>query len=315
MINYEGSEARSEGAVFAVDHGMRDYAQIDRVFGRSISNNLSFLRLVYGLEISAVDTDLSDPSDLGSYGLYQGHMWAYLQVLRQEVGIYPPNFIRKYLNKVRITRGLTMPHPKHPDSDSLRIKLYGRVYPHATYLNPDFRNESATRETVHHETEHCVTLGEKWLENEEDLERWTQYNILGNEAYIEDRYWDLTPEEKSKLDTTGFMSPYGRKTQLEDRATIAQKLMTNPVYTHQRASTDHGLSKKVNHLKENYYVWSDGLIDGQFYEDLADGKVDENYWNGNRWRKIFASCWTEAVYWSGSYQNTFIADYSQGLYK
>lgn len=295
-------DGTGKGTVFLVDHGMRDLKLIDKVFGKSIAENLRFLRVVYGITIAALDEDPEDPKNIKAWGLYQGDIWASLRVFRQEVIKYPSEYIRTYINKARLVEGLTKPHPSDP---SRRLSVGGLAcFKGPTYIVQNFRNEPYTRGVVHHEFMHCPDLAEGWDGEEGELARWLSYNPR-KDMYFGDVYWDMPRRQRVRYRTKAFASLYGRKDVLEDRGTIAEDLFTNPKKLYERAGADTGLRKKIEHLKGDFRRRSCDRMGDQYFEDLAAGKVGEGYWEVNKSRKFYASCWAKFDYYSGAYRKQF----------
>lgn len=293
---------KGKSTVFLVDHGMRDIAQINIVFGKSIALDLRFLREVYGITISALDHVDDDPEYIKIYGLYQADMWMSLQVLRQEIVKYPPDFIRAYIKKARLASWLSKPHPTN---ENRQIDIGGLANPSGYIcLGQDYRDESFTRQTTHHEIEHSATLAEEWVDDKEEVDKWLSYNPrkLG---YIGDRYWDIPESQRRIFKTKGFASLYGRKDVLEDRATVAEILMANPEEAYKRGENDSELKSKVEHLKGDYARRTNGKMGERYFDDLASGRVREDYWRVGALKRLFVSCWAGIDYYSGAYRQTF----------
>lgn len=293
---------RSKSNIFGVDHQMRNYALIDRVSGKSIASDLRFLNVVYGINISALDQTEVDPEGVKISGLYRGELWVALQVLRQEIIKYPPDFIERLIKQARLVSWLTT---QHPSDKNKRIRVGGLVtHGGYTYFGQYFSDEPFTRQIVHHEVEHRADMDENWINDYgEDVKRWQGYNP--RRYYIGNRYWDLSTPQRARFHTDGFARLYGRIDLLEDRATVAEMLMTDPEEAYKRGGKDEVLRLKVNHLKADYARRTGGRMGEQYFEDLAAGRVNEDYWRVSRFKRIFVACWSRIDYYSGAYKQTY----------
>lgn len=302
MAGMNESDSAPIGTVFLVNHGMRDYAVANRVIGRSIATNLRFLRHAYGVNVSALDKEADDLDDMKITGLYQADTWMSLRVLRQEIVKYPAEYIREYLQKIRLASSLSIPHPTDAKR---RLNIGGRASETGLiYLDQDYKNEPYTRQTVHHEVAHAPDLAEKWQDNQAEVDKWTSNNPKGK-AYIGEAYWDLTKKQKRVLRSRAFANVYGRKSVLEDRATISEDLLTDPVSTYRKGEVNRHYKGKLAQVRADYARRTNGRMGDQYFEDLAAGVVGEGYWRFNRIKGLYISCWATVDFRRGTYKDAF----------
>ncbi len=85
---------------------------------------------------------------------------------------------------------------------------------------------------------------------------------------------------KNKFDITGHARPYGKcGGPNEDQATVAETLFKNEKEFFDRLKKDPILAKKVQMIKELYYIKSEGQMDQQYWQDRRHNvKIDQNYW-------------------------------------
>lgn len=67
----------------------------------------------------------------------------------------------------------------------------------------------------------------------------------------------------------------------EDRPTIAERLMTNPMAIERESEFDEVLERKIEHLLELFRRRSNGLMNSTYFNDLKNGLVNEQYWKEN----------------------------------
>jgi hypothetical protein len=297
---YEAEKPTS--TIFLVDHGIRDHTLANRVIGRSIATTLRFLRHIYGVEVSALDEVAGDLDDMKIGGLYQAKTWMSLRVLKEEIVKYPPSFIREYIQKIRLASSLSIPHPS---DKSKRLSLGGRATGTGQiYLDQDYHNEPYTRKTFHHEVAHAPDLVEKWEKNQAEVERWTSNNPKGT-VYLGDAFHDLTTIQSRRLRSRAFAGIYGRKSLLEDRATIAEDLIIDPVRSFKRGEEHRSYKGKLAQIRQDYARRTNGRMGDQYFEDLAVGVVGEGYWRFNKLKGLFISCWAEVDFQRGTYKSAF----------
>lgn len=135
---------------------------------------------------------------------------------------------------------------------------------------------------VHHEIFHRADQELCKLENIRRQRRrqleWKGLNKHYTTPYLYGSYWQLTPEERLKLSYQGFAEPYGRVDIWEDRATVAELLMTDLEEAKIRMSEDKTLAQKAFIIYRDLYHWSGGRMNGRYFEALRRGQVDEEYW-------------------------------------
>lgn len=296
------SEGSSKATVFLVDHGMRDRGQIDKVFGRSIAANLRFLKQTYGLTVSAQDRETDDWEGMNIRGLYRADTWMSLQVLRQEIVKYPPDYIKQYIKKIRLASALSIPHPSN---EQKRLSIGGKATTTGlVYVEQNYRNEPYTRLTFHHEVAHTPDLAEEWENNSVEVGKWMGNNPR-RKIYLGNAYWNLTPRQRRRYSIRGFARLYGRRNPLEDRATVSEALIMDPIAAYQKGKNDRFYRGKLSQIRTDQARRTNGRMGDQYFEDLAAGRVGEGYWRLNKVRGLYISCWAEIDYRRGTYKGVY----------
>jgi len=142
----------------------------------------------------------------------------------------------------------------------------------------------------HHEYYHKLDLGtgkgiefrKQWEEKfpRRSTLKLLLYRVLRKEIpnfqkYIGKRY--KTGGEFDRI--WGFASRYGQHSAKEDRATVAQMILSEPERLNSLLKTeDVTLKEKVQYMMSFYNKMSRGKMDSIFWADFAEGKVDANYW-------------------------------------
>ena len=81
----------------------------------------------------------------------------------------------------------------------------------------------------------------------------------------------------------GFARDYGRHSPKEDRATVAQMILSDPERLNNILNTqDQTLKEKIKYIMSFYNKMSGGKMDSTFWADYAMGKVDANYWRNRK---------------------------------
>lgn len=142
-------------------------------------------------------------------------------------------------------------------------------------------NEKLFEVTVHHELYHAVEEGATIIPSFISGKDMGKTNTEWNEDTYE---CACNPYEKPEEWLRTFSSNYGMGDPVEDRATFAEFLMDREFHKDLLAHVDTltGQDKvvfmnKINYIKQKYFEWSDGMMDEQYWQDLIEGRVDENY--------------------------------------
>ncbi|MBP9763032.1 twin-arginine translocation signal domain-containing protein [Patescibacteria group bacterium] len=124
----------------------------------------------------------------------------------------------------------------------------------------------------HHELFHMIDLSHS------ESRDWNELH-LPHEAQPT-WYEDFLPE-------SGHVVGYGRRNEDEDRAMIAQCLLNYPdiIYLNRRIRTDEILRAKTQVVKTQFLSWSFGAMNEQFWIDMAEGAVNDGYWDGKDTRR------------------------------
>ena len=250
---------------------------------KDIKELVNFLRNNYGLDIKA---DIFGTPRDGDYYIKgenpslaeqkQALVW-----LRREIGKYPSICIKNSrLKSIFLVKNLVAGADNVGGvtiGENLFISLGGNYVDLYNLLG--WLDSSEFKETFHHELFHAV-------ENIDNPD-WAKLNKGGENAYLKawqynlnwrDLDKELEAEVKQFIRPIGFASQYGQTNEFEDKATVAQLLITNPQRAFSLAQKDTVFSKKLEVCKKAFKELSDGKMDESFWQDLMAGKVDEDYW-------------------------------------
>jgi hypothetical protein len=151
------------------------------------------------------------------------------------------------------------------------------------YLSFDEQEIDEFRGTIHHEFFH---RGDQRLQEEADRahasvradkrtqvvffdRKWANLNLRGERVYRDDNY-RLKSGQRDSDHIKGFARRYGTIDELEDRATIAEELMTNPAAFFRRCQEDRILMKKTMRVIDLFQERSNGLMDMSYFQNLQD---------------------------------------------
>ncbi len=291
--------------VFLKPHSLSRLDQIQRYFGRPLLRDLNYLRIVYGLEVGLKGKDPYDHHDARFGGLYLAEAGEAVQVLKEEIRKYPPEYIKEMgIPRLRTVVNLKIPSrgskPRLVDCSGMVIMETRQLY-----WSPDFRDEPFSRKSIHHELEHDREASDVFFGRKTSCyDAWSKFHEGDKDVYIGGAsYDDMSNEDLKALDSIGFARVYGRVDEGEDRATIAELLMTDPVGAFNRVSKDSLLNAKIEYLKADYYLRSRGRMNDWYFEDLAEGRIGEGYWETDHMRRLFISCWSEIGFRLGILNN------------
>ena len=207
--------------------------------------------------------------------------------LREELGKYPPEYIKSLRpSRLRVVKEL------EDNVESLggwAEDKGGRLYL-STEDGDDF-----FKGVIHHELYHLADT--RWIPKEYSLPiagvifsspkesafnaAWRTLNPgPGRSRYSRGAHNMATIRDaKNSHDKKqGFVSYYGASTEFEDRATVAEKLMMDPIGLMEQAEHDKVLERKMETIKALYKRRSIGKMDENYFVDLAGEAVQEGYW-------------------------------------
>jgi hypothetical protein len=233
--------------------------------------DIRHIRQRYGIRVRVGRSTVNDIKDLSFVRFTTPHLAGYdTKDFRSILGLYPPQFIRFCrINQARLLKELS--DKKHPYCRGEKnidgfASSNGPIYIVGTYYE----------EIVHHEIFHRADQESGELEGVKE-DNWDDLNMK-EMPYLYGKYWDLTEEEERGVTYRGFARLYGRVDVWEDRATVAEMLMSNPQEAEKRIAEDPILLAKTSLIKRDLYRWSGGRVDEKYWQDLYNGSVDESYW-------------------------------------
>lgn len=256
---------------------------------KALVDDLRFLRKTYGLTIEMEKRGPRDPNTIINVDkLSIQEAFDAVEIVRQEIIKYPPSYIKNLnIERFRLTKGLTRLNTKS-DGIEEHQRVGGLAYRNEKYLYVTYQEISHLRETFHHELYHrrdhedeMVSVRDRitgFFKGGLEYERFRkQWKKLNPHAYAGDKYIELAKGQHYAI-IKGFARYYGVADHYEDRATVAELLMTNIKNLIARAQTDEVLAAKVNMLVKKFGKQTDNQMDLQYFRDLMHGKIGEDYW-------------------------------------
>jgi len=174
----------------------------------------------------------------------------------------------------------------------------GEDIPETSRLSPEHQQDSSGDEqasdelettkftfenTIHHEffhflVDHPGTESSPRYEENSFTNKWSEnygdFNRIKNEEYTKAMQEQSGNDNNSPAfhrmeeDAPGFAVPYGLKSDREDRASVAELLLSGYEAYLVRDDSDEVLNQKVATIKEFYFNLSSGLMDDHYWEDL-----------------------------------------------
>lgn len=252
------------------EHGRTQWQQAEWEAIWQLKDNLPLLRDAYGIRIR-LGRGLTGDLETVTFKRWTTPSIALedVSILRRELAKYPPEFIRFCgITQFRFVQNLSLEDHEYWEGS----KDVGGL---ASSRGPVYI-ASYGENTIHHEIFHRADQQSGEL-NDKKQRKWKKLNRLSN-PYLYRAYWDMSEEDQSKLPVSGFARRYGRVDIWEDRATVAELIMSNLGKLEQRTEEDEVLANKTKRITIDLYRWSGGRMNEQYFEDLKAGKVQEGYW-------------------------------------
>ncbi len=261
---------------------------------KEITKNQNFIKQRYSIDI---DFSPEEGTSLTTAEIRDVLEWS-----REELAKYPLVFFRHFFTLKRIQifndahvgnevvggyvddpGSFDLTNPAYRQVD--RIVVAKKIGLLNIYNNFGWTNANFFRRTVHHELVHFTDFFSLVFKEEGGAGNWPN-SKPGDpfSGYIGDEYKSLELRYLFS-NPPGFARVYGMKGVLEDRATVAELLLTDPKRLEGITTHDSLLAKKVNDLKQRFYKISHGKMDEQYWQDLEQGKVKEGYWDRKDIRK------------------------------
>jgi hypothetical protein len=126
------------------------------------------------------------------------------------------------------------------------------------------------KQVYFHVTQMALYADPSWYSRQ--IASWPELNPEGQSAYIGISYL------REPLYPAGFAHHAGKEEPAMDMLTVAEYLFTQPAWLARRTKRDPVLRGKVERIKMFYGWWTDGQMNDQYWEDLRQGRVTEEYW-------------------------------------
>lgn len=215
-----------------------------------------------------------------------------IRIIRQEMTKYPREYVDYCgIKKIKIVRNL-----KYKDEKGLNLTYGDLDWDNRTiYISFGLLDYVAGSLplTMHHELFHGGDKQQQELSSmlfsppisgvfyhpNQFMEDWMKINPKGKGAYFRGNESKMTKFFALIRPGIGFINYFARASAFEDRAYVADLLMTKPLKAINYSVWDPVFLKKVEKIKEAYRHRSDGKMGEQYFDDLIAGKVKEGYWD------------------------------------
>lgn len=276
--------------VFALGYGAYKYDRIlSGLFGteyeKSTEQAKKYIRERYGLDIivglPVNSEEWNITGDIpNAYELSRG-----LILITEELIKYPPDLLKN--GGVKAIRFLRNAKVEGVAAGGFVSEFSEGVSTICYEAEPFELGLDFIRAAFHHELFHLLDANDGGFEP--DDEQWRSiYNCGGCKAY-----WDIegidkiNQAERRSTEPNWFISQYGQRNPVEDRAEFAETVMM-PI-SHQRLlqriereKDEHSktiLRTKYEATKQYYLKWSKGLMNENYWRDLIDGNVKGDYFS------------------------------------
>lgn len=200
------------------------------------------------------------------------------RILKSELSKYPPQYIRFcHVNEFRVVKNLYSHRENNFIGGTVDL-IKGSVFLSSEDLN-------YLKPCLHHELQHVadsrplrilgsVPIIGRWVANSASRalnEEWNKLNRHRRGTYSRG-YLSITAYRNQRdFDPEGFAKMYGTRDECEDRATIAEVLMSDPSRIRWRLGKDQYLTAKVDRMSAEFNRRSSGLMDEKWLQDALNG--------------------------------------------
>lgn len=257
--------------VRGVTHLTRQEFQIDESpeNDNEIEANIRFLRDTYGFQIF---TGLSPIEDITGTPSTERDLAFAIRILRREIRKYPVNFFREnraqqifFLDEAWSRLGQSI-------EAAFAMSLWSGEKIVVTTKNAHLVSPDLFAENLHHEFYH-----------------WVDWN---NAGYLDAIQWaqihecHCMPFGRNAQEVEKYGSLYGSTDPREDKAVFAGIMMMPDSHRkllsrieHANGETKRILQEKYDQMQSEFYRYSNGLMDTQYWRDLLAGKVTTRYFS------------------------------------
>jgi len=222
-----------------------------------------------------------------------------IMLLFLAVSVYPPEYIKNIgLEKIVLVNDLRIAKFSNLPKDSQKSVAGFTDAQNNFYISfsagtiGGWLNDFMVNEGIHHELYHLanykedgnVYIDRDWFnlnpdgENDYDIYRSSDGKLHRGEIPGE----IVADKIKRRARHVGFSETYGMTDIAEDKATIAEALITHNTEIMEKCSKDKILAEKVKRIKADYYKWTQGKFNNAFWNDLENGKIKADYWDTKR---------------------------------
>ena len=262
---------------------------VENIPFRLMRDDLRFLKHKYGIRVAMhrlIPHENGDVSKIERLSVQEAVRS--LDIIREEMAKYPPEYIRGLgITRFRIVDDLFHKYKKEEQVGGLAFEK-GYIYV-ATGDDENYFRQSLHHELFHHfdfrhsEYKRKIKFFGRYIDLVRDANLDSEWHALNPKGtkYIGKGYKELQ-DKNPNMRPTGFAKYYGLKDVLEDRATIAEMLMTNPVMLMKVAKEDAVLMEKIDKIIILFYKRTGGRMDQRYFRDLFDSNVAEGYWDKSK---------------------------------
>lgn len=247
---------------------------------KRVRTTLEHIRNVYGFRVEMgrqSKRDIGYSEELTKLNLTEAD--AALQVISEELAKYPPSYVHAArIGCFRLAKGMKFKSVDNPkEIEAFGGMAFGSSC-RTVYVSSENGDMDHLRGGVHHELFHrseqeseyspqiivggIVTvargLARDWS--------WGRLNP-GGTKYLHKSYRGVRDHQ---YQIAGFARLYGKRDEGEDRATVAEALMTTPLETRRRTKEDRVFRKKVATVMEFFEERSGGLMGYEWFREVVD---------------------------------------------
>ena len=258
-IEYDAIKKETKASAVSVDNsGEENKKESEEEIRAKLEANERFFKETYGFVISdgavAID-DNGIEQKLNQGGLDMHEKLLATETVRHELAKYPPKMINLSIELVQIR---------------FVMDMVSKPF----YVKPDPKNPNSYAPTNQMRYELAFAFRDKILDpNQAQGRIFLQYNSTNTKEIAK----DLDSQLHKMLYELGNIKDTGKEGIAEDALPLElQKRadMNSSLMTRKNVSQ----SPIVDKAKQDLLKWSGGKINAQYWKDLSEGEVDENYW-------------------------------------
>lgn len=256
------------------------FAEKTKAVRKRVRTTLEYIRDVYGFRVEMgrqSKRDIGYSEELTKLNLTEAD--AALQVISEELAKYPPSYVHAArIRCFRLAKGMKFKSIDNPkEIEAFGGMAFGSSC-RTVYVSSENGDMDYLRERIHHELFHRAEQESEYSPQiivggivtvARSLARdwsWGRLNP-GGTKYLRNAYRGIRDHN---YQIAGFARLYGKRDEGEDRATVAEALMTAPLETRRRTKEDHVFRKKVAGVMGFFEQRSGGLMGYEWFREVVD---------------------------------------------